>query len=78
MAYVPYFGLIAKVGATRTVAYLIPAMALFYGTAFLGEAFTARALPGLALILTGVVGVTGTLRFPKRFRSEPPEAPPHP
>ncbi len=77
MAYVPYFGLIAKVGVTRTstVAYLMPTMALFYGTAFLGEAFTARALLGLAPILTGV---TGTLRLPKRFRSEPLEAPPHP
>lgn len=74
IAYLLYFGLLARVGATRTstVAYLMPIVALFYGAVFLDEAFTWRALVGLALILGGVAGVTGALRLPKRFRREPP------
>ncbi len=74
IAYLLYFGLIARVGATKTstVAYLMPAIALFYGAVFLGEIFTLRALVGLALILAGVAGVTGALRLPKRLRREPP------
>ncbi|HZC19879.1 MAG TPA: DMT family transporter, partial [Rubrobacteraceae bacterium] len=45
IAYLLYFGLIARVGATKTstVAYLMPAIALFYGAVFLDEAFTLRA-----------------------------------
>ncbi len=74
IAYLLYFGLLAQVGATRTstVAYLMPVVALLYGAMFLDEAFTLRALVGLALILGGVAGVTGALRLPKRFRREPP------
>ena len=74
VAYLIYFGLISRVGATKTsaVAYLMPAIALFYGAVFLGEEVSLRALLGLALILTGVAGVTGVLRLPKRFRREPP------
>ncbi len=70
IAYLIYFGLIARVGATKTsaVAYLMPAIALFYGAVFLGEEVSLRALIGLALILTGVAGVTGVLRLPKRSR----------
>ncbi len=77
IAYLLYFGLIARVGATRTstVAYLMPAIALFYGAVFLGEAFTLRALLGLALILSGVAGVTGTLQLPKHLRRTGPPAP---
>lgn len=74
IAYLIYFGLISRIGATKTsaVAYLMPAIALFYGAVFLGEEVSPRALLGLALILTGVAGVTGVLRLPKRFRHEPP------
>ena len=74
IAYLIYFGLISRVGATKTsaVAYLMPAIALFYGAVFLGEEVSVRALFGLALILTGVAGVTGVLRLPERFRREPP------
>ena len=74
VAYLIYFGLISRVGATKTsaVAYLMPAIALFYGAVFLGEEVSLRALLGLALILTGVAGVTGVLRLPKRFRHKPP------
>ena len=74
IAYLIYFGLISRVGATKTsaVAYLMPAIALFYGAVFLGEDVSLRALLGLALILTGVAGVTGVLRLPKRLRHRPP------
>jgi drug/metabolite transporter (DMT)-like permease len=74
IAYLIYFGLISRVGATKTsaVAYLMPAIALFYGAVFLGEEISLRALLGLALILTGVAGVTGVLRLPERFRRQPP------
>ena len=74
IAYLLYFGLIARVGPTKTstVAYLMPVVALFYGAVFLDEAFTLRALVGLALILGGVAGVTGALRLRKKLRREPP------
>jgi drug/metabolite transporter (DMT)-like permease len=74
VAYLLYFGLIARVGPTKTstVAYLIPVVAIFYGAVFLDEAFTLRALVGLALILGGVAGVTGALRLRKKLRREPP------
>ena len=74
IAYLIYFGLISRVGATKTsaVAYLMPAIALFYGAVFLDEEISPRALLGLALILTGVAGVTGVLRLPRLFRREPP------
>ena len=47
-------------------------LSLIYGAVFLDEAFTLRALVGLALILGGVAGVTGALRLPKKLRREPP------
>lgn len=68
IAYLLYFQLIARVGATRTtmVTYLLPAMALFYGALLLGEEVTPRAVIGLALILAGIAGVTGVVRWPRR------------
>ena len=74
IAYLIYFGLISRVGPTKTsaVAYLMPAVALLYGAVFLGEEISLRALVGLALILTGVAGVTGVLRLPQRLRHGPP------
>ena len=69
-----YFRLIANVGPTRTstVTYLVPVWALLYGALLLGEGITARSILGLVLILTGVAGVSGIFRFPRR---EPPPAP---
>lgn len=64
LAYVLYYWLIAKVGSTRTltVTYLLPVTALVYGAIFLGEPTTWRELLGLALILTGVAGISGVFR----------------
>src|SRR6266511_2662433 len=68
VAYLLYFALIARAGASYAVlvTYLVPALALGYGAVFLDEAITAVALGGLALILAGVALGTGTLRIPRR------------
>lgn len=61
VAYLLYFTLIARAGASRAilVTYLVPAFALVYGTVFLHEAVTASALVGLVLILGGTALGTG-------------------
>jgi drug/metabolite transporter (DMT)-like permease len=63
IAYLLYFTLIAGAGApyAALVTYLVPALALVYGAVFLGEAVTASAVGGLALILAGVALGTGTV-----------------
>lgn len=64
-AYLLYYRLIASVGATRTAAstYLLPAFAVVYGAIFLREPIGPRLLLGFALILLGIVFVTG-MRIP--------------
>ena len=64
IAYLLYFAIIASAGASRAilVTYLVPAFALVYGTVFLGEAVSATALAGLALILGGTALATGIAR----------------
>ena len=61
VAYLLYFTLIARAGASRAilVTYLVPAFALFYGTVFLDEPVTVSALAGLVLILGGTALGTG-------------------
>lgn len=63
-AYILYYGLITGAGASRAilVTYLVPAIALLYGVALLGEPLTAAAVVGLALVLAGVALGTGALR----------------
>lgn len=65
IAYLLYFALIARAGASRAilVTYLVPAFALVYGAVFLDEPVTATALAGLALILAGTALATGTARL---------------
>ncbi len=60
VAYLLYFRLIADIGMTRalTVTYLVPVFGVLWGWLFLGEAVSAVALAGGALILAGVVFVT--------------------
>jgi drug/metabolite transporter (DMT)-like permease len=61
VAYLLYFALIARAGASRAilVTYLVPAFALVYGAMLLDETVTASALGGLALILGGTALATG-------------------
>lgn len=64
VAYLLYFALIVRAGASRAilVTYLVPAFALVYGWLILGEAVTPSALAGLALILGGTALATGGRR----------------
>ena len=61
-------------GAARLslVTYLLPATALIYGVALLGEPLTWQELAGMVLILGGVAVGSGAVRFPRR---EPVAAP---
>jgi drug/metabolite transporter (DMT)-like permease len=61
VAYLLYFTLIARAGASRAilVTYLVPAFALVYGTVILDESVTVSALVGLVLILGGTALGTG-------------------
>jgi drug/metabolite transporter (DMT)-like permease len=71
VAYVLYFALIARAGASRAilVTYLVPAFALVYGAVFLDEAVTASALIGLALVLAGTTLATGVVTRVRAARS---------
>jgi drug/metabolite transporter (DMT)-like permease len=68
LAYLLFFGLITGAGAAYTslVTYLIPPIALAYGSIFLDERFGAAALGGLVLILAGVALGTGAVRVARR------------
>jgi len=71
VAYVLYFALIARAGASRAilVTYLVPAFGLVYGAVFLDEAVTASALIGLALVLAGTTLATGVVTRVRAARS---------
>jgi drug/metabolite transporter (DMT)-like permease len=60
IAYVMYFIVIRRAGASRSilVTYLVPPVALAYGALLLGERVEAAAVAGLVLILGGV-GLAG-------------------
>ena len=65
LAYLLFFAMITNAGAAYAslVTYLIPPIALAYGSIFLGEHFGASAFGGLALILAGVALGTGAVRI---------------
>lgn len=77
LAYVIYFELIRRLGATRTltVTYLQPAVAIALGVLVLGEELRLAHLAGLSLILLGIAIVHGQLsraRRPRSARRRPP------
>ena len=68
-AYLVYYRIVAGTGAiyVSLVTFLIPPVALLLGAAFLGEAITARALIGMAVIALGLAAIDGRLIRPLRF-----------
>lgn len=65
LAFIIYFELIRKLGATRTltVTYLQPIVAIALGAVLLNEELRLLNFVGLALILLGVALVNGQIRF---------------
>ncbi len=65
LAYVLYFRLIARIGATRAIAvtFLIPAFGMLWGWIFLGEAVTPGMIGGALLILCGTALTAGLLKW---------------
>jgi drug/metabolite transporter (DMT)-like permease len=69
LAFVIFFGLIARVGPAKSflVAYLAPGFAVAYGAALLDETITAATVAGLVLILAGSwLGIEGRLPLTSR------------
>ena len=66
LAYVLYFRLIAKVGASRTmtVTYLIPLFANLIGVVFLDELITTWVIVCAVMILSGTALAAGLLKLP--------------
>jgi len=76
LAFVIFYGLIAKIGPARAfiVTYIAPGFAVVYGAALLDESITAATAAGLALILAGS-WLAAEGRLPGAPRSEPEPAP---
>jgi drug/metabolite transporter (DMT)-like permease len=70
IAYVLYFYMLARVGATRTiiVTYLLPVTALIYGVLLLGETIRVQSILGMVLVLIGIAITTGGAAFVWRAR----------
>lgn len=68
IAYVLFFRLIERVGASRavTVTFLVPVFGTLWGVLFLGEVVTGSMLVGGAVVLVGTGLSTGVIGWPKR------------
>jgi drug/metabolite transporter (DMT)-like permease len=68
IAYVLFFRLIERVGASRavTVTFLVPVFGTLWGALFLGEVVTGAMLAGGAVVLVGTGLSTGVIRWPGR------------
>ena len=66
LAYVMYFRLLARIGASRSVAvgFLIPVFGIAWGALVLGEAVNLRLLLGGGITLLGTALAIGILRIP--------------
>ena len=64
IAYVLYFRLIARIGASRaiTVTFLVPVFAMLWGAVFLGETVSVEMMLGGAVVLAGTALATDALR----------------
>jgi drug/metabolite transporter (DMT)-like permease len=74
LGFVLYFRLLATAGATNVmlVTLLMPIVALLLGALILGEAVTATALAGMALIFAGLLAIDGRLLRGRRPAVTPP------
>lgn len=63
LAYVIYFRLLERVGATNLllVTFLIPATSIMLGVLLLGESLLAKHLVGLGAIVVGLSLIDGRL-----------------
>ena len=63
LAYLLFFRLIARVGASRavTVTFLVPVFGTLWGALFLGEPVTVSMLAGGAVVLLGTGRATGVI-----------------
>jgi drug/metabolite transporter (DMT)-like permease len=61
MAYILYYWILARLGSARTtmVTYLIPLFALLFGWLWLNEPVGTHTLPGLTLVLLGIMIANG-------------------
>ncbi len=77
LAYLAYFRLLARWGATRTsmVAYTLPVVGIALGALVLQEAIDVTLIAGTALIIAGVALVNGRWGRRRLFASTPPVEP---
>lgn len=68
LAYLLYFHLLSKIGASRAinVTYLNPLFAALWGAVFLAEPVTGAMVLGCATILLGTALASGWLAWPRR------------
>jgi drug/metabolite transporter (DMT)-like permease len=76
-AYLAYFRLLSRWGATRTslVAYLLPVVGIALGFVVLGEAIGPTLIAGAALVILGVALVNGRWGRRRLFAPTPPVEP---
>jgi drug/metabolite transporter (DMT)-like permease len=74
LGFVIYFRVLATAGATNVmlVTLLMPIVALLLGWLLLGEAVTATALAGMALVFAGLLAIDGRLLHTRRAAIVPP------
>lgn len=68
LAYIIFYGLIDRVGASRTitVTFLVPVFGIFWGAVILSEPLSLRMLGSAAIVLLGTLLATGFIGASKR------------
>lgn len=71
LAYLIFYGLIDRVGASRsiTVTFLVPLFGIFWGVLFLNEPVSPRMLAATAIVLFGTLLATGFIGAGKSRRT---------
>lgn len=73
LAQITFYRMLPLFGSTRSslIAYLIPPVALIYGTLILDEPLTLNALLGLGLVLIGICLGSGMLTRRRGLSAQP-------